>query len=91
MPSPIILTASENLLKFQREVKPITRGGFKFRNTKTSTRVILREMADYSGIMLHLEARILSFCTFYATSLKPEKAVFRKLPGYTAVEDTQTS
>jgi hypothetical protein len=43
-PSPNIITSQNNLLKFQVEIKAITKGSFEFRKTKNGTRVITREM-----------------------------------------------
>jgi hypothetical protein len=45
-PSPIILTTTVNLLKFQTEVKAVTCGNFEFRNTRNGIRVVTKEMAQ---------------------------------------------
>jgi hypothetical protein len=61
-PPPINLTTSLNLLKFQAEVKAITKDNFfEFRNTKNGIRVVGKGMADYSAVMRHHEERKLPF------------------------------
>jgi hypothetical protein len=45
-PPPIILTFATNLLQLQKH----TKGSFEFRNTKNGTRVLTKEIADFSAI-----------------------------------------
>jgi hypothetical protein len=49
-PPPIILTSATNLLQFQKSIKDIVKGSFELRSTKNGTRVLTKEMADFSAI-----------------------------------------
>jgi len=64
-PPPIIITSQVNLLKFQKEIKAITKGSFELRNTKHGTRAISREMADYLAIKNQLEKTKIHYYTFH--------------------------
>jgi len=56
-PPAIILTAQINLLKFQGEIKAITKGSFELRNVRKGTKVLTRVMTDYLVIKKHLEQK----------------------------------
>jgi hypothetical protein len=86
-PPPIILTSVTNLLQLQRQLRDIVKGSFEFRNTKTGTRVVTKEMADFSAIKDFFTSQKLSFFTFFAKSQKPVKAVIRHLPSDTPAEE----
>jgi hypothetical protein len=79
-PPPIVLTASTNLMHLQKELKGLVKGNFEFRNTRNGTRVVTREMADYSAIRAYYDGRKLNYYTFHPKSEKPIKAVIRHLP-----------
>jgi hypothetical protein len=49
-PPPIILTSATNLLQLQKSIKGIVKGSFEFRSTKIGTRVLTKEMANFSAI-----------------------------------------
>jgi hypothetical protein len=49
-PPPIVLTSKINLIALQKDIKEIVRGSFEFINTRTGTKVMSKEMEDYSGI-----------------------------------------
>jgi hypothetical protein len=86
-PPPIVLTSTTNLMQLQRQVKNIVTGSFVFRNTRSGTRIVTKEMADFSAIKKHLETHNLSYFTFFPKSEKPVKAVIRHLPRDTSAED----
>jgi hypothetical protein len=82
-----VLTSTINLIQLQRQIKGIATGNFEFRNTRSGTRIVLKEMADFSAIKAYLEKNNLSFFTFFPKSEKPIKAVIRHLPQNTPAED----
>jgi hypothetical protein len=47
-PPPIVLTSTPNLIQLQRHIKGTATGNFEFRNTRSGTRIVLKQMADYS-------------------------------------------
>jgi hypothetical protein len=76
-PPPIVLTSTVNLMSLQKELKVLLKGFFEFRNAKAGTRIVSREMADYSAIRHYLDCQHLNYCTFLPKSEKPIKAVIR--------------
>jgi hypothetical protein len=86
-PPPIILTPAINLIQLQRHVRDIVKGDFEFRNTRSGTRIITKEMEDLWTTRKYLEGKILSYFTFYHKSEKPIKAVIRHLPLNTPAQD----
>jgi hypothetical protein len=86
-PPPIVLTSTTNLMQLQRQVKNIVTGSFEFRNTRRWTRIVTKEMADFSAIRKHLENHNFSYFTFFPKSEKPVKAVIHHLPQDTPAED----
>jgi hypothetical protein len=82
-----VLTSTANLIQLQRQIKGIATGKFEFRNTRSGTRIVLKEMADFSAIKAYLEENNLSYFTFFPKSEKPIKAVIRHLPQDTPAED----
>jgi hypothetical protein len=86
-PPPIVLTTPANLLQHPKEVKGLVKGNFEFRSTRNGTRVVTREMADYSAIRALFDGRKMSYYTFHPKSEKPIKAIIRHLPIDTPAED----
>jgi hypothetical protein len=86
-PPPIVLTSEVNLIAMHRQLKKVTKGSFEFRSTRNGTKVVTKEMGDFSAIRAHFESRNLPHYTFYPKSLKPIKAVIRHLPSNTPAED----
>jgi hypothetical protein len=86
-PPPILLTSATNLLQLQRQFKEFVTGNFDFRSTRSRTRIITKEMANFSAIHTFLEKSELSFFTFFPKSEKKIKAVIRHLPINTPAED----
>jgi hypothetical protein len=68
---PIIITATINLLKFQAEIKAISKGNFQLRNDRNGVKVITREMVDYLALKKYLEEKKISDYTFYPKCLTP--------------------
>jgi hypothetical protein len=84
---PIILTSATNLLQLQKHLKGIVKGSFEFRNTKNGTRVLTKEMADFSAIKSFFLSRKPSCYTFFPKSQKRIKAIIRHLPSNTPAEE----
>jgi hypothetical protein len=57
---PIILTSTVNFMQLQRHIKDIVKGSFEFRNTQNGTRIVTKEMADYSAIKEYLSSQTLN-------------------------------
>jgi hypothetical protein len=74
-------------MQLQRQLKGIVKGSFEFRNTRYGTRIVTKEMADYSAIKEYFSSQTLNYFTFYPKSLKPIKAVIQHLPGNTLAEE----
>jgi hypothetical protein len=85
-PPPIVLTTATNLMQLQRHIRDIVTGNFEFRNTRSGTRIVTKEMSDFSAIRKHLDNNNLSYFTFPKTE-KPIKAVIRHLPSNTPAQD----
>jgi hypothetical protein len=62
-PPTIVLNSKVNLIALQRQLKSIAKGSFEFRSTKNGTRVVTKEMANYSAIRAHFESRNLPHYT----------------------------
>jgi hypothetical protein len=86
-PPPIILTSALNLIQLQRNVREIVKGDFEFRNTRSGTRIITKNMGDFSAIRKYLEGKNLSHFTLFHKPEKPIKAVIRQLPLNTPAQD----
>jgi hypothetical protein len=71
----------------QKSIKGIVNGNFEFRSTKNGTRVLKKEMADFSAIKSFFLSKKLSFYTYIPKSQKPIKAVIRHLPPNTPAEE----
>jgi hypothetical protein len=87
-PPPIVLTTAANLMQLQKRIRDILTSSFEFRNTRSGTRIVTKEMADFSEIRKHLENNNLSYFTFLPKSEKPIKAVVRHFPSNTPAQDT---
>jgi hypothetical protein len=86
-PPPIILTSATNLIQLQKKIRGLVNGNFDFRNTRSGTRVVTKDMADYSAIKSFLEKENLHFFIFHPKSLKPFKVVIRRLPSVSPAEE----
>jgi hypothetical protein len=71
----IIITSATNLLQLQKKFRGLDKGIFEFRDTTNGTRVVTKDMADFSAIKFFLQKENLYFLTFHPKSLKPIKAV----------------
>jgi hypothetical protein len=54
-PPPIVMTSTTNLIHLQSDLKELVKGAYEFRNTRNGTRIITKEMADYSAMKSYLE------------------------------------
>jgi hypothetical protein len=71
----------------QKKLKGLCKGDFEFCSMRNGTRIITKEMADYSAIHSYLETHKLPYFTFFPKSQKPIKAVICHLPHNTPAED----
>jgi hypothetical protein len=86
--TPLIVLASQvNLMQLEKHLKSALKSNFEFRNTRNSTRVVTKEVADFAAIHSHFESNNLPYFTFYPKSQKPIKAVERYLPVSTPAEE----
>jgi hypothetical protein len=74
------MTSAINLIRVQSDLKDHVRGENEFRNTRNGTRIITKEMADYSAMKSNLEKNNLQYIIFSPNSEKPIKTVIRHLP-----------
>jgi hypothetical protein len=79
-PPPIIPTSAANFIQLQKQLKCVAKQAFEFRNTKTGSRVITKDLMDFQAVKLHFQSNNLSFYSFFSKSEKPIKAVIRHLP-----------
>jgi hypothetical protein len=86
-PPPIFLTATTNRLQLQKKLRAFVKGSFDFRNTRNRTRIVTKELSDFSVITAFFQEENLSFYTVHPKSLKPIKAVIRHLPSLTPAEE----
>jgi hypothetical protein len=86
-PPPIILTFTVNLIQLQRNVRDIVKGDFEFRNKRSGTRIITKNMEDFSAVRKYLEGKNLLHFTFFHKSENPIKGVIRQLPLNTPAQD----
>jgi hypothetical protein len=82
-----VLTTEINLIKLQKHIRDIVTGNFEFCNTRSGTKIVTKEMADFSGIQKYLDNINISYFTFYPKSEKPIKAVVRHLPSNNPTQD----
>jgi hypothetical protein len=72
---PIIITSATNLIQLQKHLKGIVKGSFEFQNARNRTRVLTKEMADFSAIKSFFLSKKLTYYTFFLKSQKTVKAV----------------
>jgi hypothetical protein len=54
-PPPAVMTSTTNLIWLQNDLKEHIKGEYEFRNTRNGTRIITKEMVDYSAMKTYLE------------------------------------
>jgi hypothetical protein len=84
---PIKLTSAINLIRLQKQLKSFMKGSFEFRNTRNGTRVVAKEVTNFSAIKEHFNSQNQNCFIFFPKSLKPMKALMRHLPGNTPAEE----
>jgi hypothetical protein len=90
-PPPIVMTSTINLFQLQSDLKDHIKGEYEFRNTRNGTRIITKEMTEYSAMKSYLQKNNLHYFTFSPNFEKPIKAVIRHLPPDTPAEDILTA
>jgi hypothetical protein len=83
---PIVMTSTTNLICLLSDLKEHGKAEYEFRNSRNGTRIITKEMADYSAIKSNIQKNNLQYFTFSPNSEKPIKAVIRHLPPDTPAE-----
>jgi hypothetical protein len=86
-----MMNSTSNLIRLQRGLKDHVKGEYEFRNTRNGTRIITKEMADYSAMKSYLERNNLNYFTFSPNSEKTIKAVILHIPPDTPAKDTTTT
>jgi hypothetical protein len=81
------ITSATNLIQLQKKIRGLVKGNFEFRNTRSGTRVVTKDMADFSTIKSFLQKENLHFFTFHPKSLKAIKAVTSHLPSVIPAEE----
>jgi hypothetical protein len=76
-PPPIILTSAINLIQLQKQLKGFVKGSFEFQNTRNGTRVVTKEMAEFSAIKEHFKSQHLNYTGWIKSS--GNTAVTRKM------------
>jgi hypothetical protein len=61
-PPPIILAYAINLIQLQKQLNGLVKGSFEFRNTRNGTRVVTKEMTDFSVIKVLQFPKSKLFC-----------------------------
>jgi hypothetical protein len=82
-----VLTPQVNLIQLQKRLKSVTKSDFELCSTKNGTRVLTKEMANFSAIKSHFDTQNLQYFTFYPKFQKTIRAVIRHLPSNTPAED----
>jgi hypothetical protein len=82
-----VLTSQVNLIQLQKHLRSLIKIDFELRSTKNGTRILTKEMADFSAIKSHFDTQNLQYFTYYPKIQKPIKAVIRHLPSNTPAED----
>jgi hypothetical protein len=67
------------------------KGSFEFRNTRNGTRLVTREIVEYSSIRACFDNQQYNYFTFYVKSKVSVKAVITQLPTNTPAEDIASS
>jgi hypothetical protein len=70
----------------QKTIRGLVECNFEFRNTRSATKVVIKDMDDFSAIKSFFKKENLSFFTFHPKSLKPIKAVIQHIPSVTPAE-----
>jgi hypothetical protein len=84
---PILLTSQVKLIQWQCQLKGLLKGSFEFSSIKNGTRVVMKEIADFSPITSHFKCNNFPYFNFYPKSQKSIKAVICHLPYTTPAED----
>jgi hypothetical protein len=88
-PPPITMISTINLSRIQSNFKYHIKG--EFQNTRTGTRIMTKEVGDYSAIKSYLEKNKLHYFTFSSYSTKHTKAAICHLLPDMPVEDISNS
>jgi hypothetical protein len=67
-PPSIILSSATNFLQLQKKVRGLVKSNFESRNTQHGTRVVTKEMADFSAIKFFFQEENLPIFTFHPKS-----------------------
>jgi hypothetical protein len=90
-PPPIMMTSNTNLIRLQTDLKDHVKGEYEFRNTRSRTRIIAKEMVDYSAMKPYLEQNDLRYFTISPNSEIPIKAAISRRPSDMLTENISSS
>jgi hypothetical protein len=88
---PIVMTFATPLVRIQSDIKKHVKGEYEIQNTRNETRIIIKEMMDYSAMKSYLEKNNLHYFIFSPNSERPIKVVIRRHPPDTPAEDISNS
>jgi hypothetical protein len=83
----IILTSAINLIQLQRHIRDMVQGEFEFRNTRSGTRIITKEMEDFSTIRKYLEGKNFPISLSSTNPKNLSRQWIRHLPLNTPAQD----
>jgi hypothetical protein len=78
-PPKIVMTSTTNFIRIQSDLEDHVNVQCKFRNRRSGTHIITKEMAEYSNMKCYLEENNPHYFTFSLNSENPVKAVIRHL------------
>jgi hypothetical protein len=81
-----MMTLARNLVRLKSDLKDHVEGEYEFRNTRSQTRIITKEVADSSAMKSYVEKSNLHYFTFSPNSEKPIEAVICHLLPDTSAE-----
>lgn len=81
------MTSITKLIQIQSDLKEHAKGEYNFRNTHNGTRIITKEIADYSAIKSYMKNNNLQYFTLCPDSEQPIEAVLRHLSPDTSAEE----
>jgi hypothetical protein len=81
----------KGFIQLESDLKEYVNAEYEYRNTRNGTRIIIKEMADYSAMKLYLEKHNLHYFTFSPNFEKSIKAVNRRLLPDEPAEDISNS
>ena len=70
-PPSVVITSATNLIRLQGDLKEHDKGEYEFRNTQNGTRIITKEMTDYSAMKSCLNINFFQYFTCQSSNPPP--------------------